>query len=369
MKIPFLDLKAPYKELKEELDSAYSRVMDAGWFVLGEEVDAFEQEFASYCKAKYCISLGNGLDALHLILRAYNIGAGHEVIIPANTYIATWLAVSYAGATVVPLEPDIHTYNLDPRRIESAITERTRAIMPVHLYGQPAKMDAILEIARKYKLKVIEDAAQAHGAFFYGRPAGTLGDAAAWSFYPGKNLGAMGDGGAVTTNDSDLAEKIRMLRNYGSRVKYYNEVKGYNSRLDSLQAAFLRVKLRHLDEWNRRRQNIARQYLDGLMELSDIIAPVVLDGVEPSWHLFVIRHARRDALQNHLKQAGIDTLIHYPVPPHLSEAYSDLGSRAGDYPITEEIAQTILSLPMGPHLAQESVETVVDELKSFVKTG
>ncbi|MBI5964698.1 MAG: DegT/DnrJ/EryC1/StrS family aminotransferase [Chloroflexi bacterium] len=369
MKIPFLDLKVPYKELKEELDSAYARVMEAGWFVLGEEVDAFEQEFSSYCGAKYCVSLGNGLDALHLILKAYNIGAGDEVIVPANTYIATWLAISYAGAAVIPVEPDVHTFNLDPRRVESAITERTRAIMPVHLYGQPAKMDSILEIAHKYHLMVIEDAAQAHGAHFQSKPAGAWGDAAAWSFYPGKNLGALGDAGAVTTDDSGLAERIRMLRNYGSRVKYYNEIKGYNSRLDSLQAAFLRVKLRHLDDWNRRRKAIAQQYLDGLMDLSDIIAPVLLDGVDPSWHLFVIRHAQRDALQKHLERAGIGTLIHYPVPPHLSEAYSDLGKRAGAYPITEEMARTVLSLPMGPHLAQESVEIVINELKGFVATN
>jgi len=366
MKIPFLDLNAPYKELKEELDSAYHRVMDSGWFILGEEVEAFEKEFASYCHAKHCIGLGNGLDALHLILRAYDIGAGDEVIVPSNTYIATWLAVSYAGATPIPVEPDIQTYNLDPKRIEAAITERTRAIMPVHLYGQPAKMDSILEIARRYHLKVIEDAAQAHGASFNGTSAGILGDAAAWSFYPGKNLGAQGDAGAVTTNDSALDEKIRMLRNYGSRVKYYNEFKGYNSRLDPLQAAFLRVKLSHLDSWNQRRKAVAKHYLAGIMSLDGLLSPYILEGSEPSWHLFVVRHKKRDELQKHLQQAGIGTLIHYPVPPHLASAYADMGKKTGDFPIAEELANTVISLPIGPHLSNENVETIIQELKNFV---
>jgi dTDP-4-amino-4,6-dideoxygalactose transaminase len=363
--IPFLDLKTPYLELKDEMDSAYQRVMESGWFILGQEVEAFEAEFAAYCGAKHCIGLGNGLDALHLILRAYEIGPGDEVIVPANTYIASWLAVSYAGAAPVPVEPDARAYNLDPQRIESAITERTRAIMPVHLYGQPAEMDATVEIAKRHRLKVIEDAAQAHGASYRGRPAGSLGDAAAWSFYPGKNLGAQGDAGAVTTDDPDLAERIRTLRNYGSRVKYYNEVKGYNSRLDPLQAAFLRVKLRRLDDWNRRRRISASRYLAALDDLKDATLPFVLDGAEPSWHLFVIRHSRRDELQAHLQQAGIGTLIHYPVPPHLSGAYSDLGGKAGDHPISEELAQTVLSLPMGPHLPLESVETIIQEIRNF----
>ncbi|MDP2752964.1 MAG: DegT/DnrJ/EryC1/StrS family aminotransferase, partial [Nitrospirota bacterium] len=252
MKIPFLDLRAAYLELAPELDEAYHRVMQSGWFILGAEVDAFENEFADYCDAKQCVGVGNGLEALHLILRAMDIGPGDEVIVPSNTYIATWLAVSYAGATPVAVEPDRRTFNLDSARIEAAITPRTRAIIAVHLYGQPADMDPIIEIARRHNLRVIEDAAQAHGARYKGRRAGSLGDAAGFSFYPGKNLGALGDGGAVTTDDETLAGRIRVLRNYGSSIKYHNELKGYNSRLDELQAAFLRVKLKHLDTWNAR---------------------------------------------------------------------------------------------------------------------
>lgn len=365
MSITFLDLKAGYLELKDDMDQAYYRVMDSGWFILGEEVEAFEQEFAAYCGARHCIGLGNGLDALHLILRAYGIGEGDEVIVPANTYIATWLAVSYAGAVPIPVEPDSRTYNLDPQQIQAAITSRTRAIMPVHLYGQPADMDPILEIAHQHGLKVIEDAAQAHGARYKGRPTGNLGDAAGWSFYPGKNLGAFGDGGAVTTNDGELAERVRILRNYGSKVKYYNEVKGYNSRLDPLQAAFLRVKLQYLDEWNQRRKVIAARYLAELSNIPDLILPVTLEGIEPSWHLFVVRHPQRDALQKHLTQAGIGTLIHYPVPPHLSGAYAELKRQAGDFPLSKQMANTVLSLPMGPHLSLMDVEQILNLVRRW----
>ena len=367
MMVSFLDLKAAYLELHEELDEAYHRVTDSGWFILGEEVEAFEQEFSTHCNVKHCSGVGNGLDALHLFLRAYDIGIGDEVIVPANTYIATWLAVSYAGATPIPVEPDIHTYNLDPEHIEAAITKRTRAIMPVHLYGQPANMDSILSIARRYNLKVIEDAAQAHGARYKGDSTGTLGDAAGWSFYPGKNLGALGDAGAITTNDDELAEKVRILRNYGSRVKYYNEVKGYNSRLDPIQAAFLRVKLRHLDEWNQRRRSIAARYLSELANVPDLVLPATLEGAEPSWHLFVVRHPQRDALQKHLTQAGIGTLIHYPVPPHIAGAYAELGMKTGAYPISEQLANTVLSLPIGPHLGGEETEFVIQTLHSSYK--
>jgi dTDP-4-amino-4,6-dideoxygalactose transaminase len=367
MPIPFLDLKSPYLELKAELDAAYQRVMESGWYILGEEVEAFEADFAAYCGAKYCIGVGNGLDALYLILRAMEIGSGAEVIVPANTYIATWLAVSYAGALPVPVEPDPHTYNLDPARIEAAITPRTRAILPVHLYGQPADMDPILEIAQRHNLKVIEDAAQAHGARYKGRRAGALGDAAGWSFYPGKNLGALGDAGAVTTNDPDLADRLRVLHNYGSRVKYYNEVKGTNSRLDPLQAAFLRVKLRYLDEWNARRSAIARQYSIGLAEIPGVILPIVPEWTEPAWHLYVIRHRQRAALQEHLQRAGIGTLIHYPVPPHLSGAYQELGLPAGCFPITEELAQTVLSIPMGPHLSTADCASVIEQMAHAIE--
>jgi dTDP-4-amino-4,6-dideoxygalactose transaminase len=362
VKVSFLDLKAPYQELKEELDAAYHRVMDSGWYILGREVEGFEAEFATYCGTQYCIGVGNGLEALHLILRAYGIGPGDEVIVPANTYIATWLAVSYAGATPVPVEPVERTYNLDPRLIEAALTPRTKAILVVHLYGQPAEMDAINEVARRYDLKVIEDAAQAHGARYKGRSAGALADAAGWSFYPGKNLGALGDAGAVTTNDAALAEKIRMLRNYGSKIKYYNEVKGFNSRLDPLQAAFLRVKLKYLDEWNVRRARVAARYLQELAEIPGLLLPLVPEWAEPGWHLFVIRHPHRDELQKYLNQAGIGTLIHYPVPPHLQRAYSNLNLGEGAFPISERIHREILSLPMGPHLTEQQLTFVIEKV-------
>jgi dTDP-4-amino-4,6-dideoxygalactose transaminase len=362
VKVPFLDLKTPYRELKEELDAAYQRVMESGWYILGQEVEAFEEEFAAYCGVKHCIGVGNGLEALHLILRAYSIGPGDEVIVPANTYIATWLAVSYAGATVVPVEPVERTYNLDPQRIEAAITPRTKAVLAVHLYGQTADMDPINEVARHYGLKVIEDAAQAHGACYKGRKAGALGDAAGWSFYPGKNLGALGDAGAVTTDDADLAEKVRLLRNYGSQVKYYNEVKGFNSRLDPLQAAFLRVKLKYVDDWSARRARVAARYLQELAELRDIILPFVPGWAEPAWHLFVIRHPQRDKLQDSLTQAGIGTLIHYPVPPHLQEGYRELELPVGTFPITEAIHREVLSLPIGPHLTDEQLAYLINKV-------
>lgn len=365
MSVPFLDLKSPYRELQSELDAAYRRVMESGWYILGGEVEAFEQEFAAYCGAKHCVGVGNGLEALHLILQAYDIGPGAEVIVPANTYIATWLAVSYAGAVPVPVEPDPRTYNLDPELLERAITPKTRAILPVHLYGQPADMDPIRAVARRHGLKVIEDAAQAHGATYQGRSAGALADAAGWSFYPGKNLGALGDAGAVTTDDKELADRVRVLRNYGSRTKYYNEVKGYNSRLDPLQAAFLRVKLPHLADWNARRKRIIAEYLEGLEDVEEITLPFVPPGIDPSWHLFVICHQRRDQLQQHLTGAGIGTLIHYPVPPHLSEAYAERGSEPGDFPITERLARNVLSLPMGPHLQPDQLREVIAAIRSF----
>jgi dTDP-4-amino-4,6-dideoxygalactose transaminase len=364
MKIPLLDMKSPYQELRPELDEAYQRVMDSGWYILGEELEAFEVEFAAYCGVSHCIGVGNGLEALHLTLRAYGIGAGDEVIVPADTYIATWLAVSYAGATPVPVEPDIRVYNLDPQRIEAAITPRTRAILAVHLYGQATEMEPILQIAHHYNLKVIEDAAQAQGTLYQQRMAGSLGDAAGFSFYPAKNLGAFGDAGAIVTNDDQLAEKVKVLRNYGSQAKYSNEVKGYNSRLDPLQAAFLRVKLRHLDDWNIRRRQVARCYLESLVDVPDLVLPFVPQWSHPIWHQFVIRHIRRDALQAALHQAGIGTLIHYPIPPHLSDAYSEAGYKKGDFPVTEEIAHTALSIPMGPHLKPGDIEEVVAEIKS-----
>ena len=367
MKVPFLDFAKPYEELKGELDEAYSRFMRSAWYVLGREVEAFEREFAGYCGVEHCVGVGNGLEALHLILRAFDIGENDEVIVPSNTYIATWLAVSYAGATPVPVEPDARTFNLDPNRIEAALTPKTKAIMPVHLYGQPADMDPIMTIARKHKLKVIEDNAQAQGARYKGRRTGSLGDAAGNSFYPGKNLGAYGEAGAVTTNDQKLADKIRILCNYGSKIKYYNEVKGYNSRLDELQAAFLRVKLKKLDEWNARRRDAATRYLTGLSGLPSLALPFVPAWAEPVWHLFVVRHSKRDGLQQKLAEADIGTLIHYPVPPHLSGAYADGKWKRGAFPIAEELAGTVLSLPIGPHLSNEQVDSVVGEISGTIQ--
>jgi dTDP-4-amino-4,6-dideoxygalactose transaminase len=367
--IPFLELKPTYDELKPEFDAAYHRVMDSGWYLLGKEIEAFEVEFAEYCEAKYCIGVANGLDALHLLVRAYGIGAGDEVIVPSNTFIATWLAVSYAGATPIPVEPDPETHNIDVSRIEAAITTRTKAIMPVHLYGQPADMDAINEIALRHGLKVIEDSAQAQGARYKGRRTGSLGDAAGHSFYPGKNLGAFADAGAITTNDPELADRVRTLRNYGSKEKYHYETQGINSRMEELQAAFLRVKMRHLDEWNARRTVIAGQYISQLSTLdSQLILPTVPPWSDPVWHLFVIRHPQRDALQKHLSEQGIQTIIHYPIPPHLSGAYSGLRPPSSDLwslPLAEQLASEVLSLPIGPHMSVDAVEQVVSAIASF----
>lgn len=349
MIVPFLDLKAPHLELRAELEEAFRRVLDSGWYILGSEVEAFEQEYAEYCEAKHCVGVGNGLDALHLALLAMNVGQGDEVIVPSNTYIATWLAVSQCGATPVPVEPDEATFNIDPALVEAAITSRTKVILPVHLYGQPADLDPILAIAREHRLKVLEDGAQAHGARYKGQRIGAYGDAVAWSFYPGKNLGAMGDGGAVTTNDPEIADRIRVLRNYGSRVKYVNEIQGYNSRLDPLQAAILRVKLAHLDEWNGRRVAIADFYQKALAAC-ELILPGVPDWAEPAWHLFVVRSKERDKLAQYLAAAGVGTMIHYPIPPHLQQAYADLQLSKGAFPISERIHREVLSLPIGPAL-------------------
>ncbi len=356
--VPFLDLKAGYLELKDELDAAYARVMNSGWYILGSEVEAFESEFAAFCGAAYCIGVGNGLEALHLILRAYGIGPGDEVIVPANTYIATWLAVSQCGARPVPVEPLASTYNIDPDRIERAITSHTKAIMPVHLYGQTAAMDEINVIAARHGLKVVEDAAQAQGARYKGRRAGSLGDAAGFSFYPGKNLGAFGDGGAVVTSDRGLFDQIRALRNYGSQVKYHNEVKGYNSRLDELQAAFLRVKLGKLDTWNEQRRILAERYRNRLN--SDYYTlPIFPEWAEPIWHVFVVRSPQRDRVLKHMRDNGIGGLIHYPVPPHLQPAYAELNIPAGSYPISERIHQEVLSIPMWPQMSLQEQERVI----------
>ena len=362
--IQFLDLKAPYLELKQELDDAIACVVSSGWFIGGSEVDQFETDYAQYCDATHAVGVANGLDALHLALRAMDVGPGDEVIVPSNTYIATWLAVSQCGAKPVPVEPDACTYNIDPTLIEAAITPRTKVILPVHLYGQPADMDPILAIARKHGLRVLEDGAQAHGARYKGQRLGAHGDAVAWSFYPGKNLGAMGDGGAITTNDAQLADRIRVLRNYGSRVKYVNEVQGYNSRLDPLQAAILRVKLVHLDEWNARRSVIAARYRQDLTSCG-VTLPYVPEWADPVWHLFVIQHPKRDAVHRALTDIGVGTLIHYPIPPHLQQAYKSAGYVPGRFPAAEKIANQCLSLPIGPHLYESGAATVTAALKAL----
>jgi len=357
--IPFLDLAATHALIEHDILDALQRVVRAGQFILGPEVEAFEREFAAYCGAEHCVGVGNGLDALFLILRASGIGSGDEVLVPANTFIATWLAVSHAGATPVPVEPLETSYNIDPAAIERAINSRTRAIIPVHLYGQPADMDAVKKIAARHGLLVIEDAAQAHGGRYKGNPAGSLGAAAAFSFYPGKNLGALGDGGAVVTSDADLARRIRQLRNYGSEIKYDHQLAGFNSRLDELQAAVLRVKLRHLDDWNARRRSAAAYYLSRLLP-ARIGLPAVPHFADPAWHLFVIRSERRDALRVALAAKSIETGIHYPVPPHMQPAYAHLEMPAGSLPISERLHAQVLSLPIGPTITQEQLARVVE---------
>lgn len=363
MTVPFLDLGAAYRELQADIDGAIATVLTSGHYILGPEVEAFESEFAQWCGSASCVSMANGLDALHLALRAMDVGPGDEVIVPSNTYIATWLAVSQCGATPVPVEPVEATYNIDPALIEAAITPHTKVILPVHLYGQPADMDPILAIARKHGLRVLEDGAQAHGARYKGTRIGGHGDAVAWSFYPGKNLGALGDGGAVTTNDPDIADRLRILRNYGSRVKYVNEVQGWNSRLDPIQAAVLRVKLKHLDIWNARRTAIARQYLDGLAG-ANLILPEVPEWAEPVWHLFVVRHVQRYTLQAKLAEAGVGSLIHYPIPPHKQAAYAEAGFGHGAFPLASRMADEVLSLPIGPQQSDAQTKVVINAVRA-----
>jgi dTDP-4-amino-4,6-dideoxygalactose transaminase len=361
--IPFLDVAAGYRELRDDLDAAYRRVMDAGRFVLGGEVEAFESEFAEYCGVAHCVTVGNGLDALALALRAYDVGPGDEVIVPAHTFIATWLAVTHVGATSVAVEPDPVTYTIDPDRVAAVVTPRTKAIIPVHLYGQPADMTPLRAVAEEHGLRLLEDAAQAHGAVYHWRRAGGLGDCGCFSFYPAKNLGCFGDGGAVTTNDAALADRLRLLRNYGAERKYEHDLPGLNSRLDELQAAFLRVKLRHLDEWNGRRRRLASIYRNALADCGSVVLPAVRTGTEHSWHLFVVRHLQRDDMLRHLADLGIGTQVHYPVPPHRSNAYADW--RGPELQISERLAGEVLSLPMGPHLTDAEVRRVCDAVRRF----
>lgn len=367
VKIPFVSFEKMHAPLKADMLKAFEEFYDSNWFILGERVKQFEKEYAAFNNTSHCVGVSNGLDALHIALRTLNICPGDEVIVPSNTYIATVLAVTYVGATPVFAEPDIYTYNLDPAKIEAVITSKTKAIMPVHLYGQACNMEAIIDVAEKHGLKVIEDNAQSQGATFNGKLTGTWGQINGTSFYPGKNLGALGDAGAVTTNDPELARKAAVLRNYGSEKKYYNEQVGYNMWLDECQAGFLSVKLKHLATWTAQRQQIAAWYNEALAGIPDLVLPYVSEGATHVYHLYVVRTKQRDGLQQQLTDAGIGTLIHYPIPPHLQEAYKSLGFTKGAYPIAEEIANTCLSLPMWPGMEQRQVEIVASSIGRFLK--
>jgi dTDP-3-amino-3,4,6-trideoxy-alpha-D-glucose transaminase len=365
MKVPILDLKPATEELRSHLDAAYRRVMDSGWFLLGAELEAFENEYAASVGVAHCVGVANGLEALQLVLMARGIGSGDEVIVPAHGYIATWLAVTHVGARPVPCECDERTYNLDPARVEALITPRTKAILPIHLYGQTADMRALRSIADRHGLLLLEDGAQSHGALCHGRQSGALGHATGISFYPSKNLGALADAGAITTDDGALADKLRHLRNYGSKVRYRNEYAGINSRLEEMQAAFLRVKLPHLAAWNARRAALATRYLEKLRGVGDLVLPFVPLWAEPVWHLFVVRTKRREALQAFLAAREIGSQVHYPTPPHLSGAYRDSGWKRGDFPLAERLADEVLSLPIGPHHKLEQIDYVCAAVRSF----
>jgi dTDP-4-amino-4,6-dideoxygalactose transaminase len=367
MKIPYLDLKKLNEPFENDFDYAFRNFIQRGWYILGESVSAFEKEYSDFNNVQYTIGVANGLDGLILALKALQIGPGDEVIVPSNTYIASWLAVSYVGAKPVPVEPKLETYNINPSLIEAAITPKTKAIMPVHLYGQSCEMEEIVKIAKNHDLFVIEDNAQSQGASYKGKLTGSWGHCNGTSFYPGKNLGALGDGGAVTTNNADLARILRVLRNYGSEKKYYNEVKGMNSRLDEIQASFLSVKLKQLNEDNAKRIELARLYFKSLKGVGDLILPRLAENAISVFHIYLIRTEKRDELQVYLGENGIGTMIHYPVPPHLQEAYKDLGFESGDFPIAEEIAQTALSLPLWPGMSKEEVTVVSQNIKSFFK--
>lgn len=353
------------EEIKAELLPSFENFIDKGWYILGDQVKQFEHDYANYCTTKYAVGVANGLDALIIALKTLNIGVGDEVIVPSNTYIASWLAVSYVGATPVPVEPRFETYNINPDLIEAAITPKTKAIMPVHLYGQCCEMDAIMHIAQKHNLFVVEDNAQSQGATYNGKVTGSFGHINGTSFYPGKNLGAYGDAGAITTNDEQLYKRSNVIRNYGSQKKYYNEIKGINSRLDELQAGFLSIKLKHLTKWSEQRNHIAVLYNQQLSGVGDVVTPVLANGATSVYHLYVIRTNKRYALQQYLNENGVGTLIHYPLPPHLQEAYQELGYKKGDFPLAETIADTCISLPMFPGLTDEQVKQVCDTIKQF----
>lgn len=362
--IPFMSFKPLEKELDKELRMAFERVYERSWYISGEEDKIFEENFAKYCETDFCVGVGNGLDALILALKAFGIKEGEEVIVPSNTYIATALAVTYIGATPIFVEPDIRTFNINPFLIEKAITDRTKAIMPVHLYGQPCDMEPIMEIAQKYNLLIIEDCAQAHGALYKGRKIGTFGNASGFSFYPGKNLGALGDAGAVVSNDKELVDKIRALGNYGSDYKYHHIYKGYNNRLDEMQAAFLSAKLPHLERMNEERRRIANLFLKGIKN-EKVVLPYVINDVIPVWHVFAIRCKERDRLEKFLNERGIGTNKHYPIPIHLQECYADLGYQRGDFPIAEEISATELSIPLYYGMTDEEIQYIINMINEF----
>ncbi len=364
MEIQFLNIVSTYTELQREIDAAVSRVLKRGWFILGEEVENFEKEFAAYCGAKYCCAVSNGLDALNLSLKAHRFGYGDEVIVPAHTFIATWLAVSNLNAKVVPVDIEEQSFNIDPFLITDAVTEKTKAIFPVHLYGQSANMDGVMKIAEKYNLIVIEDAAQAHGARYKNKIIGSLGNTTCFSFYPGKNLGAFGDGGAIVTDDEEIYQKVKMLSNYGSAEKYVHDVKGVNCRLDELQAAVLRVKLKYLNEWNERRKTIAERYLQEIHN-AFVSLPEKEEYTDHIWHLFVVRSKRRDELKTYLAKNGIGTIIHYPIPPFQQKAYENYKFETNQYPVASQIAKEILSLPIGPHLKLNEVQEIINVINRF----
>lgn len=364
MKVPFVSFLPMEHELDKDLRDAFERVYTRSWYIEGVEDENFEKAFAQYCDRKYCVGVGNGLDALMLALKALGVGEGDEVIVPSNTYIATALAVTYVGAKPVFVEPDIKTFNIDPNRIEAAITDKTKAIMPVHLYGQACDMDPIMEIAQKYSLYVVEDCAQAHGAMYKGKMIGSFGDAAGFSFYPGKNLGALGDAGAMVTNNKEIADKVRALGNYGSDYKYHHIYLGNNSRLDEMQAAFLSAKLPHLDKINAERRRIANRYLNDIKN-TQIVLPYIPEYASPVWHIFGIRCKKRTELETFLNERGIGTNKHYPIPMHLQECYKDLGFKNGDFPIAEEISATELSIPMYYGMTDQEIQYVIDSINEF----
>ena len=365
MKIPFLSFDHINAPIKVELSNAFNDFINSGWYILGDRLKTFESEYAQYNGTKYCAGVGNGLDAIIIALKACNIGPGDEVIVPSNTYIATWLAITNVGATPIPVEPRVETYNINPDLIEEKITSATKGILPVHLYGQSCEMDKIMAIANKHNLFVIEDNAQSQGATFNGKMTGSFGHINATSFYPGKNLGAYGDAGAITSDSEELIEMCKVIRNYGSRIKYFNEIKGFNSRLDELQACLLSIKLKHLNEMNSLRIEVAQKFNESLKNVGDLILPVEAAGSKAVYHLYVVRTKMRDKLQKHLSDKGIGTLIHYPKPPHLQEAYSELNYKIGDFPIAEEIAETCLSLPIYPGLNDEQINYISNQIKEF----